>query len=197
MKLIVGLGNPGKDYSKTRHNIGFMVIDAFANKHNLTLQSSKLKADICKTKIHGEEVILAKPTTYMNLSGEAVQSIKKFYQIENEDILVIYDDLDLEVGKIRLRKSGSSGGQNGIKNILLHLKTNDIARIRVGISKDKYIPTADYVLGKFTPAQLPFVEESVQNCVNALDDYLKNGFGYIMNGYNKKWLLHFLKIIPL
>lgn len=186
MKLIVGLGNIGKQYEKTRHNIGFMIVDAFCNKHNLSFSSSKLKADIIKTKLFGEDVIIAKPTTFMNLSGEAVQLIKKFYNLNNEDILIIYDDLDLDTGKIRLRKSGSSGGQNGIKNILNLLNTQDIKRVRVGISKDKFIPTADYVLGKFSSEQQPKINEAIQIGVNLIEDYIKNDFEYVMNGYNKK-----------
>ena len=186
MKLIIGLGNPGNTYQKTRHNIGFMVLDAFANKYNLSFQNTKLKAEICKCKINNVDIILAKPTTYMNLSGEAVQLITKFYQIDTHDIIVIYDDLDLNVGTIRLRKNGSSGGQNGMKNIIQHLNTSEINRIRVGISRDKFIPVADYVLGKFTNEQKKHVEESIEKCIDALEDYIKHDFNFIMNRYNKK-----------
>lgn len=187
MKLIVGLGNIGKQYEKTRHNIGFMIVDAFCSKHHLTFSNSKLKADLVKTKLFNEDIIIAKPNTFMNLSGEAVQLIKKFYNIKNEDILIIYDDLDLDVGKIRLRKSGSSGGQNGIKNIINILNTQEIKRVRVGISKNKFIPTADYVLGKFSEDQKPKIEEAIKTSVSLIEDYITHDFEYIMNGYNKKW----------
>lgn len=182
MKLIIGLGNPGEQYVKTRHNVGFMIVDHYCKKNNIAFQSSKFKAEIGK---YGN-TLFVKPMTYMNLSGEAVQAIISYYKIQLEDILVIYDDLDLEVGKIRIRKDGSAGGQNGMKNIIALLKTTQIQRVRVGISKNKLINIADYVLGKFNDEQLPLIQSVVENSTRWIDDFIKHDIEYIMNRYNKK-----------
>lgn len=186
MKLIVGLGNPGTKYKQTRHNAGFIVIDQFCEKHNLILSTNKMNSLYTKTKLFNEDVIICQPQTFMNLSGEAILQIKNYFNIEIEDILIIYDDLDLEVGKIRLRKNGSAGGQNGMKNIIALLKTEKINRIRVGISKDKLIPVVDYVLGKFTLAQKEALLPAVEQSVLAIEAFIKHDFEYAMNWYNKK-----------
>lgn len=184
MKLIVGLGNPGKEYEGTRHNCGFMVVDELANKLNTEINQNKFKGLYTKVKYHGEDVILLKPQTYMNLSGESVSTLMQFFKIEIEDLLVIYDDLDMPVGKLRLRKTGSAGGHNGIKNIIVHLNSQDFKRIRVGIDRHKYMKVVDYVLSRFTKEETDAINQGIENAVNAIIDYLDHGFDYIMNRYN-------------
>lgn len=184
MKLIVGLGNPGREYEGTRHNCGFMVIDKLAEKLNVSVDQNKFKGLYVKFKYHGEDVILLKPQTYMNLSGESVSTLMQFFKIEIEDLLVIYDDLDMPVGKLRLRKTGSAGGHNGIKNIIAHLNSHDFKRIRVGIDRHKYMKVVDYVLSRFTKEETDAINQGIENAVNAIIDYLDHGFDYIMNRYN-------------
>ena len=181
MKLIVGLGNPGKEYAGTRHNCGFMVIDRLASKLNVDVDQNKFKGLYAKVKYHGEDIILLKPQTYMNLSGESVNAMMNFFKIDKEDLLVIYDDLDMPVGKLRLRKTGSAGGHNGIKNIIAHLNSQDFKRIRVGIDRHKYMNVADYVLSRFSKVESEAIEQGIENAVL---DYLDNDFNHAMNYYN-------------
>lgn len=186
MKLIVGLGNPGKEYENTRHNAGFAVMDALAESCSVEITQKKFKALIALTRINGEQVLLMKPQTYMNLSGEAVQEAMKFYRIDVKDILVIYDDMDLAVGKIRLREKGSAGGQNGMKNIISHVHTQEFARIRVGIGKDSRVPTVDWVLGKIRKEE----QEDFQSAINLAKDAaiysVTHTFVDTMNKFNRK-----------
>lgn len=184
MKLIVGLGNPGKEYAGTRHNCGFMVIDRLASKLNVNVDQNKFKGLYAKVKYHGEDIILLKPQTYMNLSGESVNAMMNFFKIDKEDLLVIYDDLDMPVGKLRLRKTGSAGGHNGIKNIIAHLNSQDFKRIRVGIDRHKYMNVADYVLSRFSKVESEAIEQGIENAANAVLDYLDNDFNHAMNYYN-------------
>ena len=184
MKLIVGLGNPGKEYAGTRHNCGFMVIDRLASKLNIDVDQNKFKGLYAKVKYHGEDIILLKPQTYMNLSGESVNAVMNFFKIDKEDLLVIYDDLDMPVGKLRLRKTGSAGGHNGIKNIIAHLNSQDFKRIRVGIDRHKYMNVADYVLSRFSKVESEAIEQGIENAANAVLDYLDNDFNHAMNYYN-------------
>lgn len=184
MKLIVGLGNPGKEYVGTRHNCGFMVIDRLASKLNVDVDQNKFKGLYTKVKYHGEDIILLKPQTYMNLSGESVNAVMNFFKIDKEDLLVIYDDLDMPVGKLRLRKTGSAGGHNGIKNIIAHLNSQDFKRIRVGIDRHKYMKVVDYVLSRFSKAESEAIEQGIENAANAVLDYLDNDFNHAMNYYN-------------
>ena len=184
MKLIVGLGNPGKEYAGTRHNCGFMVIDRLASKLNVDVDQNKFKGLYAKVKYHGEDIILLKPQTYMNLSGESVNAVMNFFKIDKEDLLVIYDDLDMPVGKLRLRKTGSAGGHNGIKNIIAHLNSQDFKRIRVGIDRHKYMNVADYVLSRFSNVESEAIEQGIENAANAVLDYLDNDFNHAMNYYN-------------
>ena len=184
MKLIVGLGNPGKEYAGTRHNCGFMVIDRLASKLNVDVDQNKFKGLYAKVKYHGEDIILLKPQTYMNLSGESVNAAMNFFKIDKEDLLVIYDDLDMPVGKLRLRKTGSAGGHNGIKNIIAHLNSQDFKRIRVGIDRHKYMNVADYVLSRFSKVESEAIEQGIENAANAVLDYLDNDFNHAMNYYN-------------
>ena len=184
MKLIVGLGNPGKEYAGTRHNCGFMVIDRLASKLNVDVDQNKFKGLYAKVKYHGEDIILLKPQTYMNLSGESVNAVMNFFKIDKDDLLVIYDDLDMPVGKLRLRKTGSAGGHNGIKNIIAHLNSQDFKRIRVGIDRHKYMNVADYVLSRFSKVESAAIEQGIENAANAVLDYLDNDFNHAMNYYN-------------
>ena len=184
MKLIVGLGNPGKEYAGTRHNCGFMVIDRLASKLNVDVDQNKFKGLYAKVKYHGEDIILLKPQTYMNLSGESVNAVMNFFKIDKEDLLVIYDDLDMPVGKLRLRKTGSAGGHNGIKNIIAHLNSQDFKRIRVGLDRHKYMNVADYVLSRFSKVESEAIEQGIENAANAVLDYLDNDFNHAMNYYN-------------
>lgn len=186
MKLIVGLGNPGKEYEHTRHNAGFAVLNEIAKECNVEISQKKFKALIATTKLAGESIMLMKPQTYMNNSGEALIEAVKFYQIKVEDILVIYDDLDLPVGKIRLREKGSAGGQNGVKSIIAHLHTQEFKRIRVGIGKDDRVPVVDWVLGKIRKEDKPAFEEAVCFAKDAALFSLSHTFTDTMSHFNKK-----------
>ena len=184
MKLIVGLGNPGKEYSKTRHNIGFMVIDNYLKENNLELNKSKFNGKYTETNINGEKVIFLEPQKYMNLSGEVISDFAKFYKIDINDILIINDDLDMECGKIRLREKGSSGGHNGLKNIELHLNTNKYKRLKIGVGNNKMIDTKDYVLGKFSKEEFEKIENSIKISKNIIDDFIDGDFTLLMSNYN-------------
>jgi len=185
MKLIVGLGNPGKKYEQTRHNIGFMVIDSLSKKYNVTMtEKNKFKGIIGQTTIGSQPVILLKPTTYMNLSGESILAVKQFYNIDSNDILVIYDDLDLSSGKIRFRQKGSAGGHNGIKSIIQSLGTQNFHRLKIGIDRSERIPVVDYVLGKFTKEQIPHIEQAINLSVDAVYDWTVQEIVYVMNKFN-------------
>lgn len=186
MKLIVGLGNPGKEYEKTRHNIGFMVLDNYTSKNGLEFTKNKFDGKYCEKLINGEKIIFLKPQKYMNLSGEVVNDYVKFYKIKIEDILIISDDLDLPVGKIKLKEKGSCGGHNGLRNIELNLGTNQYKRLKIGISNNKLIDTKNYVLGKFLQNELNLLDEIIKNTENIIDDYLVLNFDKLMNKYNKK-----------
>ncbi|MFA7378220.1 MAG: aminoacyl-tRNA hydrolase [Bacilli bacterium] len=183
MKLIVGLGNPGKKYEKTRHNLGYRVVDSLADSLGFSIDKVAFNGLYTKETIFGEPVILFKPTTYMNLSGTAVQEIKAYFNIATDDMLIIYDDMALEPGRIRLRPSGSSGGHNGIQNIMEVLKTEDIKRLRVGIGEPEY-DGMDYVLGKPTKEQAKLIDIAVGESTEALKVYLRNGFTSAMAKYN-------------
>ena len=184
MKLIVGLGNPGKEYEKTRHNAGFMCIDQVANALNFKFDTKKFKALLAVGMVKGEKVILMKPQTYMNLSGEAVGECVRFYDIDSNDICVISDDLDLPIGKIRLREKGSSGGQNGLKNIILHLGTQEFKRIRIGIGHNKFIDTKDYVLGKISKEDQKIFEDALNRASQAAVEFIDRPFNRIMGDFN-------------
>jgi len=185
MKLIVGLGNVGPEYESTRHNVGFYYLDLMASKLNLTFKE-KFNAYWVKTKIENTDVILVKPLTFMNLSGEAVIKFVNYYKIKSEDILVIHDDLDMELGRIKLKENGSSGGHNGIKNIILNLNTENFKRLKIGISKNNMIDTKDYVLGKFTKEEQHIIESNEEKVLNILDDYFKLSFNDLMSKYNRR-----------
>lgn len=191
MKLIVGLGNPGKEYENTRHNAGFRFIDNYANTNNLTFNKEKFKGLYTEFVKNGEKIILLKPQKYMNLSGEVIKDFIKFYKINLEDILIIYDDLDTEKGTIKIRYKGSSGGHNGLKNIENHLKTREYKRIKIGIGKDKNQDKIDYVIGKIPSNELEIINKPINQSKQIIDDYLEMNFDNFMNKYNggqEKWV---------
>lgn len=170
MKLIVGLGNPGEQYENTRHNIGFKVVDAFIHKYDIKLNKNKFGANFFK----GDGVIIAKPQLFMNLSGEVVQAIANFFKIDKEDILIIYDDMDTLVGKAKIKLTGSHGGQNGMKDIIEKLGTNDIPRLKVGIGRPKN-GGKNHVLGSFTPLQINALNQIKDDLVKAIDIFIEKG----------------------
>lgn len=186
MKLIIGLGNVGEKYHLTRHNVGFIVLDEIAQKLNIDFKfDSKLESFIAEKKINGQKVIFSKPTTYVNLSGNALSKIMSYYKIEVDDILVIYDDIDLELGKLRVRETNGHGGHNGVKDIIKHLNTKDFKRIRFGIGLDKSMPLDHYVLGKFSKQELETIKPVVIDAMNVVDDFISEQyFKDVMTKYN-------------
>lgn len=182
MKLVVGLGNPGKKYKNTKHNVGFMSLDFYANKVNATFKKdNKFSGEWLKTG----GLILLKPHTFMNLSGDSIQKMMRFYDIDVEDILVIYDDLSLPFGKLRLREQGSAGGHNGIKSVIQHVKTNEFKRIKFGIDRNDLLDTKDYVLSNFSKKELKEMDDKLNIICNIIDDFKQgNEFVKIMTKYN-------------
>ena len=184
MKMIVGLGNPGEEYINTRHNVGFMMIDNYAQEHNINRFKQKFNGLYAKFEHNMETYILLKPQSYMNLSGTVIKKFASFYKIKPEDILIIHDDLDLPVGKIKVKFKGSSGGHNGIKNIIENLNTEDFSRFKIGISKNDNIEIKDYVLGKFNKLELEKIKKiySFSSCL--INDFLDNNIDKVMSKYN-------------
>ena len=188
MFLIAGLGNPDKKYEKTRHNIGFDTVDALAEKYNISITEKKHKALCGSGVIEGVKVILAKPQTYMNLSGESIAEIVNFYKLDPEsEMLIIFDDISLAPGNIRVRKKGSAGGHNGIKNIIAHLGGQVFPRIKVGVGeKPPKYDLADYVLGHFSKAEQELMSEGYDNAVKAVELIVSDQISEAMNEYNRK-----------
>lgn len=185
MKLIIGLGNPGKQYDYTRHNIGFECIDALSKKWDAPLNQMKFNGMYATVHRPEGKVILLKPLTYMNLSGESVRPLMDYFNIEVEDIIVIYDDLDLETGKLRLRQKGSAGGHNGIKSLIQHLGTQEFNRIRVGISRPPAgMKVADYVLAKFSKEDDSAIGQAIEKTVSAVEASLSKKFLDVMSEFN-------------
>ena len=185
MKLIVGLGNPGTKYAGTRHNVGFSVIVGLADKYNIELSEKKHKAIYGRGMIEGEKVILAMPQTFMNLSGESVRELVDYYKCDPSDVIVAYDDIDLAVGKLRIREKGSAGGHNGMKNIISHLGTQEFVRVRVGIGKKPdRMDLAYYVLSRFGKDELPEIKAGCDNACDAITLILKDSAAAAMNKYN-------------
>jgi len=188
MYIIVGLGNPGKEYSNTRHNIGFRVIDRIADQYRIEVSENKHKAKVGKGIIGGQKVVLVKPQTFMNLSGESIRSVIDFYKIdEKEELIVIYDDISLDVGQLRIRKKGSAGGHIVIKIIIAHLGHDTFLRIKMGVGeKPSGYDLADYVLGHFTKEENQVMEEAINNAALAVESMITEGPDTAMNRYNKK-----------
>lgn len=185
MKLIVGLGNPGKEYENTRHNIGFMALDFIVDKKKLSFQKEKFYGLYVETRIHNDKVIFLKPQKYINLSGEVIKRFIDFYKIDIQDVFIINDDLDLPFGKIKLKLKGGSGGHNGLKNIELNLKTKEYKRLKIGISNNKNIDTKDYVLGKISKNDQNDLKGVFEIVSNIIDDYFLLSFENLMNKYNR------------
>ena len=186
MYLIVGLGNPGREYEHTRHNAGFDVLDRLADLLDTGISQKQFGALVTMVHHQQQKVLLMKPQTYMNNSGEAVRAAMDFYRLSPQDLLVIYDDLDLPVGKLRLRQKGSAGGHNGIKSIQAHIKSQEFDRIRIGIDKDARIPTVDWVLGKIRKEDAQAYQESIEQAAKAAVFALQHSFADAMNQFNKR-----------
>jgi peptidyl-tRNA hydrolase len=188
MYIIAGLGNPGRDYENTRHNIGFDVIDRLADQENIGVLEKKHKAIIGKGMIAGEKCILAKPQTFMNLSGESVRALLDYYKAdETADLIVISDDISLDVGQIRIRKKGSAGGHNGLKNIIAHLGHDSFMRVKMGVGeKPRGWDLADYVLGHFSPSEREIMDEAAERATDAVRMMIAEDVDVAMNEYNRK-----------
>ncbi|MEG1870684.1 MAG: aminoacyl-tRNA hydrolase [Peptostreptococcaceae bacterium] len=185
MYVVVGLGNPGKQYEKTRHNVGFNVIDNLAKEYGISVTKIKHKALIGEGRVGSEKVLLVKPQTYMNLSGETLIDIYNYYNVEMENIIVIYDDIDLDVGKIRIRKKGSGGTHNGMRSITKCLGSNDFPRVRVGVSRPRSgQDLADFVLSRFRKEEDDDVEQGLEKATKAVDVMIRDNIDLAMNKYN-------------
>lgn len=183
--IIIGLGNVGKEYENTHHNIGFMAVDSFAKANNISFKlEKKFQAFVGEYICGDQKHLIIKPTTYMNNSGLCVRSIMDYYKKTNEDIFVIYDDLDLPLGNFRIRKNGSAGGHNGIKSIISHISTNEFARLRIGIKKEKEVDTIDYVLSNFSKREMETINKVLSIMPRFVDDLINKGVDYVMNHYN-------------
>ncbi|RYG72692.1 aminoacyl-tRNA hydrolase [Lentibacillus lipolyticus] len=186
MKCIAGLGNPGKKFDGTRHNAGFMVIDELLQRNGWKAKKDKFSGESVVEMVNGEKVILLKPQTFMNLSGESVRPLTDYYNIDAEDVLVIYDDLDLPPGKIRLREKGGHGGHNGIRSIIDHLGTKEFKRLRFGIGRPtNAMPVVDYVLHPFAKSEKHDIEESIKMAADACEAWMKKPFPEVMNEFNR------------
>ena len=186
MKIIIGLGNPGKEYAATRHNMGFMAIDRLADKYGIDIIDLKHKGMCGKGMIEGEKVMLVKPQTYMNNSGECVRELMDYYKTESEDIIIIYDDIDLDPGQLRIRKSGTAGSHNGMKSVITHMGTQIFPRVRIGVgAKPDGWDLADYVLSRITPEADKEIVKGIETAGEAVVSILSKGIDEAMNIYNR------------
>ena len=186
MYLIVGLGNIGNEYNLTRHNIGFETIDYLSEEYDIKINKTKFKADFGKGKIAEEDVFLVKPRTYMNLSGESVKLFKDYFKIPEENIFIIYDDIELPKGKLRIRKNGGAGTHNGMKSIIKEIATKNFPRFRLGVGSPEHGDLVNYVLGRFSEEELPIIRELVQTTSKAIYTALDKDLDKAINMYNKK-----------
>ncbi len=188
MFLIAGLGNPKKEYDNTRHNVGFTLIDAFADKYGISVGDVKNRALTGRGMIGGQKVLLAKPLTFMNASGESVRPLADYYKIDtSKELIVISDDISLPPGQIRVRKRGSAGGHNGLKNIIQHLGSEEFQRIRIGVGgKPEGYDLVDYVLGHFSREEQPFIREGIEKAMQAVEMMLAGNTDQAMNTFNRK-----------
>ena len=186
MYVIAGLGNPGKQYEQTHHNMGFITIDYLAEKLGISVNKIKFKALPAETVYNGQKIVLLKPQTYMNLSGESIREIVQFYKLPPENLIVIYDDIDLDTGKIRIRAKGSAGTHNGMRNIVFQLQTDEFPRIRIGIrgGMSEKMQLRDFVTGGFTKEEVPLLEDAVSRAADAVLCYVSEGINTCMNKYN-------------
>lgn len=187
MFVIAGLGNPSKEYDRTRHNVGFAVIDALADKYGIDVSERKHRAFCGRGAIEGQKVILVKPQTYMNLSGESIRSVTDYYKVGADEIIVVYDDISLAPGQLRIRQKGSAGGHNGIKNIIAHLGTQEFPRIKVGIgAKPPRMDLADYVLSRFSQGEQKLMDEAFREAAEAAVMMMTEGTDRAMNVFNQR-----------
>ena len=185
MIIIAGLGNPDKKYDKTRHNVGFAVIDALADRYNVSVDTKKHKGLCANIVIGGQKVLLLKPLTYMNLSGESVVDAMNYYKLKPEDVIVISDDINLAVGRMRIRGKGSAGGHNGLKNIIAHLSSEEFARVRLGVGeKPPRMDLADFVLSRFPSEEEKIMCDTYKNACDAIEVIIGEGIEKAMNRYN-------------
>ena len=185
MYLIVGLGNPEEEYDKTRHNMRFHAINKLAKQYQIEITKKKFKGLYGTGEIENQKVILLKPQTYMNLSGESIQEVANYYHIPVENILVIYDDMDIDIGKVKIRKKGGAGSHNGMKSIVNRIQTTEFPRIRIGIGKPMYLlDKINYVIGPIPKSEREILDEGIRKAADAVIDILINGMDYAMNKYN-------------
>lgn len=185
MKLIVGLGNPGREYAGTRHNVGFDVADELAERMGVTFRRSwRFPAELAEGALEGERVILVKPRTFMNRSGEAVAPLMSKKGVTPADVIVVVDDVDLPLGRLRLRKAGSAGGHNGLKSIIASIGSDQFPRVRIGIGRDTARDTADHVLGRFTPEEQPVMAEAIRRAADSISVAIRSGWDRAMNEFN-------------
>ena len=184
MYVIAGLGNPGRQYEKTRHNMGFLVVDEFAAAHGIDVRRIKHKALIGEGRIAGEKILLVKPQTYMNLSGESLREVMTYNDVHMENLIVVYDDMDLETGTLRIRKKGSSGSHNGMKSVIYQLQSDEFPRIRIGIGSTSGDEWKDYVTGQVTEKEAGILAETIRNAAAALECILTDGIDIAMNRFN-------------
>lgn len=184
MYLIVGLGNPEDKYDNTRHNMGFHAINMLAEKYNIKIKKEKWQGLYSIDEIENEKVILLKPQTYMNLSGESIIKFKNFYKIEDSKTIIIYDDMDVEIGKIKIKPKGGPGSHNGMKSVVECLQTENFPRIRIGIGKDQYEEKIDYVIGNLSKQERENLDKGAKKASEAAEEIIKNGIGIAMNKYN-------------
>lgn len=186
MIVIVGLGNPGKKYDNTRHNIGFITLDYLADKNGIKLNKIKHKALVGEGNISGQKVLLVKPQTFMNLSGNSVREVMEYYKVEMENLIVVYDDVDIPTGHLRIRKKGSAGTHNGMRSIIYDLQSDQFPRVRIGIGGERKMELGNYVLGGFGKEEKKLMEDAVERAAKAIEAILKEGIDIAMGEYNIK-----------
>lgn len=186
MYVIAGLGNPGTQYESTKHNIGFITVDYLAEMHRIPIKKLKHKALVGEGSISGQKVLLVKPQTFMNLSGNSIREIVAYYKISMEELIVIYDDIDIPMGSLRIRKKGSAGTHNGMRSIVYDLQSDQFPRIRIGIGGERKGDLADYVIGGFQKSQIPVMEEAVRQAAAAVECMMEKGMDAAMGEYNKR-----------
>jgi PTH1 family peptidyl-tRNA hydrolase len=186
VKLVAGLGNPGAKYQGTRHNVGFAVVDRLAQQHGATFDAAPADALEARWRIDGDVVLLVKPLTFMNLSGEAIGALSRFYRVALADVLIVCDDVNLPLGRLRARASGSEGGHNGLRSVAQHLGTNGYARLRIGVGRgDERRDLADHVLSRFEPEEQTDVVNAIDRSAEAVEAWVSRGLAYVMNTYNR------------
>ena len=186
MYIIVGLGNPGKKYEATKHNVGFITLDFLAEKNEIKINKIKHKALVGEGTVSGQKVLLVKPQTFMNLSGNSVREVMEYYKVDPENLIVIYDDVDIPMGRLRIRKKGSAGTHNGMKSIIYDLQEDGFPRVRIGIGKERKMPLAGYVLGGFAKEERELMKDAVERAAQAVECMLDKGIDIAMGEYNIK-----------